>query len=652
MTELSGTLDGLGLPGIVRFLGGLNKRGCLRLNQQNWQGDIFFDAGRVTDARLGTRVGLAALDAMVEILPEASFTFESCQTLEGGQSIDLSLERLLTHLDEAARRIAGGQRSLPSPDAVPTVTMTGGAAEEPVQLDRGTLQTLMAVDGERDVQEIIAWRGSSDALWQLSTLVELGLVRLGPRAAVSEPVSVVIERGEPQFLGSPELAPPIMATVPFEWLDGEPVPLAHCPKLGIDGNPDNSLDSPTRSHCCFANGRSMPLSLDQQRELCFSVQFATCPRLVATATRAAGSRTAWSASTRQEAIARNEPRIVRLPVPDRPPLVDAHSQTAFATEPRPLRPINGPRREAALMTVPTPVGSPVSDMPSVRAPVPPASDLQVRQKRRSSLLVIPIVGIAVVALAVLGYFLLPQPQAADPAPPQATPAATTPPTSEPILETPVQVDVVRAAAQPPPALVPPPAAPAAPAAFSAPVFDEHFTSNDARWPSDPQGATLVTNGMYRITPRQAGQFVGVAAPAISVPADVLVNATFRKLGGPAGGGYGIIVRDQAEPPNDSLSQNGHYYVLEAGDKGEIGIWRRDSDHWVDLLPWQHSDAVKPGTATNELSVRAVGDTLSLVVNGTTVATRSDSTLVGGRAGVFVGGDGNQVAVSRFTIQAP
>ena len=77
---------------------------------------------------------------------------------------------------------------------------------------------------------------------------------------------------------------------------------------------------------------------------------------------------------------------------------------------------------------------------------------------------------------------------------------------------------------------------------------------------------------------------------------MLVTADFRKLGGPDGGGYGIIVRDQGRAPRDGSSQHGRYYVLEVGDKGEVGIWRREGDHWVDLLPWQHADAVSPGTA--------------------------------------------------------
>ncbi|MBV9577678.1 MAG: hypothetical protein JO057_03705, partial [Chloroflexi bacterium] len=162
----------------------------------------------------------------------------------------------------------------------------------------------------------------------------------------------------------------------------------------------------------------------------------------------------------------------------------------------------------------------------------------------------------------------------------------------------------------------------------------------------------LTNGVYRIVTHQTGQSAAIGASVANVPADVQVTADFQKLGGPDGGGYGIIVRDQRQGVRDGSSQDGQYYVLEAGDKGDVGIWRRDGDHWVDLVPWQHADAVRTGTAANELSVRAVGNTLTLSVNGTQVATATDSTLASGQVGVFVGGDGNQVAVSRYEIQAP
>jgi hypothetical protein len=80
------------------------------------------------------------------------------------------------------------------------------------------------------------------------------------------------------------------------------------------------------------------------------------------------------------------------------------------------------------------------------------------------------------------------------------------------------------------------------------------------------------------------------------------------------------------------------------------MWRRDGDHWSDLVPWQPNPAVKPGTASNEMSVRAIGNRLSLTVNGTQVAATTDDTFSKGGVGVFAGGDGNQVAVDRFSIQ--
>ena len=113
---------------------------------------------------------------------------------------------------------------------------------------------------------------------------------------------------------------------------------------------------------------------------------------------------------------------------------------------------------------------------------------------------------------------------------------------------------------------------------------------------------------------------------------MVVSATFRKVGGPPGGGYGIIVRDQGPGSHDGAQQGGSYYVLEVGDRGEVGIWRREEDRWVDIVPWTASTAVRGGNAENELSVNATGSYLSLRVNGAEVASRTDTAL---REGVSV-----------------
>lgn len=119
----------------------------------------------------------------------------------------------------------------------------------------------------------------------------------------------------------------------------------------------------------------------------------------------------------------------------------------------------------------------------------------------------------------------------------------------------------------------------------------------------------------------------------------------------AGGGYGLVVRDQGPFPRDGLSQNGRFVVFEVGDDGTIGAWQRDSDHWVDLVPWKASAAVRPGNGVNELSVRLSGGVLVFQVNGQPAA-QVQSALTDGSVGVFVGGDGNLVALQRFMVQAP
>src|SRR5207237_2675224 len=99
MTELSGTLEGVGLPAIVRFLAGLRKTGALRISHEDWRGEVFFDSGEVVGAALGSRHGLSALDALMQALPGGAFVFDSDARLDGARDIELSREALQAHLD-------------------------------------------------------------------------------------------------------------------------------------------------------------------------------------------------------------------------------------------------------------------------------------------------------------------------------------------------------------------------------------------------------------------------------------------------------------------------------------------------------------------------------------------------------------------------
>jgi hypothetical protein len=172
------------------------------------------------------------------------------------------------------------------------------------------------------------------------------------------------------------------------------------------------------------------------------------------------------------------------------------------------------------------------------------------------------------------------------------------------------------------------------------------------WPSDPNGTAWLDGDAYRLTVRQPRRFVAVSAPLGGAYTDVFVSAAFHKIGGPPGGGYGIIVRDQATALRTGLDQDGRFYVAEVGDRGEVGLWRREDDHWVEILPWTRAEAVHPGEAINELTVRAVGQRLTFEVNGTEVAALLDAELSSGRVGAFVGGEFNDVVLDRFAVELP
>jgi hypothetical protein len=159
-------------------------------------------------------------------------------------------------------------------------------------------------------------------------------------------------------------------------------------------------------------------------------------------------------------------------------------------------------------------------------------------------------------------------------------------------------------------------------------------------------------GGYHLAARTPGQFVALGVPQSPTLADVAVSLTFRKVSGPPGGGVGIILRDQEPAQRNGLAQNGHYYVLEVSDRGEVGIWRRDATEWVDLVPWTPSTAARPAEAGNVIEARAIGSRLSLLVNGVEAATATDTTLATGTVGVFLGGDGNEAVLEDLAIRTP
>ena len=166
-------------------------------------------------------------------------------------------------------------------------------------------------------------------------------------------------------------------------------------------------------------------------------------------------------------------------------------------------------------------------------------------------------------------------------------------------------------------------------------FDATFTTRQPGW---PENAPFVVwaNGAYQLNARTRDQFVAVAAPLPGPVGDFTLSGTFRKTGGLPGGGYGFVLRDQQTSDRNGANQTGRFYVVEIGDRGEIGMWRRDDDQWTDVLTWTGPAAVRRDREPNELVVHAVGGNFTLVVNSVEIASLSDFALAEGGVGLFAG----------------
>ncbi len=141
-------------------------------------------------------------------------------------------------------------------------------------------------------------------------------------------------------------------------------------------------------------------------------------------------------------------------------------------------------------------------------------------------------------------------------------------------------------------------------------------------------------------------------PLSQTLSSAVLTARFHKVGGPGGGGYGLIVRDQgSSAERDGRNQAGQYMVLEVGDRGDAGIWQRNEARWIDVMPWTHTDAVHLDKESNALVVTVRGNALRFEVNGRVLADLTyDGVQPRGGVGIFVGGDLNEVVLDSLRIE--
>ncbi len=169
------------------------------------------------------------------------------------------------------------------------------------------------------------------------------------------------------------------------------------------------------------------------------------------------------------------------------------------------------------------------------------------------------------------------------------------------------------------------------------LFKDDFSDPASGWFSlaDSDGITDYDEGFYRIrvdTIGSDGNGMDMwSRPDLNLEGDISIAVDATKIGGPDENVMGVMCR--YSKINDAYN----FYYFMIGSDGYVAIAKmKDSNSELisgeEMTP---SDAINT-TITNHIRADCIGDTLTLYVNDTKVATATDGDFTGGDVGLIAG----------------
>ena len=162
------------------------------------------------------------------------------------------------------------------------------------------------------------------------------------------------------------------------------------------------------------------------------------------------------------------------------------------------------------------------------------------------------------------------------------------------------------------------------------LFQDDFSATNSGWDraTDDSYSTNYENGGYRINIVPAN-YSAFANPLQSFQNDIRLEVDATKIAGPDdNNAFGVICRYQ--------DVDNYYYFYISSD-GYVGIGMDNagtksiissSDGYLTI-----ASGINSGSATNHIRADCIGNTLTLYVNGTRVASASEGTFTGGDIGL-------------------
>jgi hypothetical protein len=162
------------------------------------------------------------------------------------------------------------------------------------------------------------------------------------------------------------------------------------------------------------------------------------------------------------------------------------------------------------------------------------------------------------------------------------------------------------------------------------LFQDDFSNVNSGWDRS-------TNDSYSSDYANGGYRINVVPPNTifrgnlnqSFQNDVRIEVDATKSGGPDNNSFGVTCRYQ--------DMDNYYYFYISSD-GNVGIWIENTGTKTIISSsdgkMTSDSSINQGAATNHLRVDCIGNTLTLFVNGTQVATATDSSFTGGNVGLI------------------
>ena len=172
-------------------------------------------------------------------------------------------------------------------------------------------------------------------------------------------------------------------------------------------------------------------------------------------------------------------------------------------------------------------------------------------------------------------------------------------------------------------------------------FDNPAAGRLSSQSDDPAVELGYIGGEYHVRLASSAKPLRVVG-ASSAFANLQVAVDARLAEGTEGRSIGVACRMNAR---DGTAQ--FYALLTVPATGRFALSNFDGYRWVHLVPFQFSEAVRRGNASNHLELTCVGSAIIARINGTEVASAQDGTYGSGYVAVVVERDEGIPLEARF-----